>query len=161
MNIFEKLMEWLKKHDRFREILDRDGAGVYLERGYLLWKSDGQGQKEHPFNIFLHKFLLSDTPGLFHDHPWWWISIVLTEGYWEHLIDGRVLWRKPWSIAFRKAEELHWVELPEGKYPMTLFIHGPRTRTWGFIEDDGSWTQWRAFIEKYRGTGKFAQKKVA
>ena len=41
-------------------------------------------RKNFPFNITLHKVLVSDEPTL-HDHPWNWGAFILKGGYWEHI----------------------------------------------------------------------------
>ena len=66
-------------------------------------------RKNFPFNITLHKVLVSDEPTL-HDHPWSWGAIILKGGYWEHTPQGK-FWRGPGHIRFRTAKDLHWLEL--------------------------------------------------
>lgn len=87
---------------------------------------------------YIHCFHLSDY-NTAHDHPAHWLTIPLTCGYWEHLLDGTVEERKPFRPKFRTAREFHWVELKpgcEGK-TWTLFFFFRRTREWGFLTKDG------------------------
>ena len=65
--------------NRYILIIDRLDKKPYLERYYLFLRD----RKNFPFNIFLHKFLKSDSEDL-HDHPWNFISIILWGGYWEY-----------------------------------------------------------------------------
>lgn len=58
--------------DRKRVIYDRDGGDPYLVRYYLFLKD----RKDFPFNLTLHKVLVSDEPVL-HDHPWNWGALLL------------------------------------------------------------------------------------
>ena len=51
--------------DRYVIINDRIDKEPYLERYYLFLRN----RENFPFNIFLHKFLKSDSDDL-HDHPW-------------------------------------------------------------------------------------------
>ena len=74
--LFHRIMDYL---GRYRLIMDRTGNKPYLARYYLFLMN----RSRFPFNIFLHKFLLSDPYDL-HDHPWAYISIPLWPGYWEH-----------------------------------------------------------------------------
>ena len=84
-------------NDRKRTIYDRTGNIPYLVRYYLLFKD----RKNFPFNITLHKILVSDEPTL-HDHPWDWGAMIIKGGYWEHTEHGKH-WRGPGHIRFRNA----------------------------------------------------------
>ena len=59
-----------------------------------------------------------------HNHMCPYITVVLKDGYWEILSDGKY-WRKPGYIGFRSADNLHRVALKPGTKPLTLFISGP------------------------------------
>lgn len=121
-----------------------------------------------PF-IKLHKFVSSDDSCM-HDHPWWFISIVLRGGYWDVTQitapkEGHAQWVKkifkgPGSLMFRKPLHLHRVELheewiqrtPESKVLTykpcwTLVINGPDQREWGFMTRTG-WIEWKKFFER-------------
>ena len=124
--MFSKLME---KLGRRRVITDRSGKIPYLIRYYVFLKD----RKRFPFNITVHKVLVSDEPTL-HDHPWNWGAIILKGGYWEHIPlisqEGNVVgstrkWRGPGHIRFRKADDLHWLELEKMKtvmkFPVQVF----------------------------------------
>jgi len=72
------------------------------------------------------------------------MTIVLKGGYWEHTPvfnnEGKKIaefsaWRGPGSIIYRKAKELHWLELDNGKPATTLFFMGKQEREWGFLVD--------------------------
>lgn len=92
---------------------------------------------------FVHCFC-QDDPDPLHDHPWrWWMRIILTGGYYETTWDGD-RWIAPGirSIEFRFGSRFHRVRLkPEhlGNYRVwTLFIHGPRRYSWGFVYTDAA-----------------------
>ena len=91
--------------NRKRVILDRNNTSEYLVRYYLFIKD----RKSFPFNITLHKILMSDEPTL-HNHPWNWGALIVKGGYWEHTPNGK-FWRGPGSFRFRKSEDLHYLEL--------------------------------------------------
>ena len=57
-------------------IYDRTGKIPYLVRWYIFLKD----RKSFPFNITLHKVLVSDEPVL-HDHPWSWGAFIIKVGY--------------------------------------------------------------------------------
>lgn len=160
MGIFHKFMV---KLDRYRLIPDRSTGKDYLHRYYLFLKD----RKWFPFNVTLHKIVCSDDP-ILHDHPWPYLTIVLKGGYWEHTPlynkDGQKIaemshWRGPGSIICRKAHELHWLELEEGKSATTLFFMGPQQREWGFLVEAKKgkhrWVKhdhYLTFWEKYHNT---------
>ncbi|MGH6969029.1 MAG: hypothetical protein ACREEN_08000 [Stellaceae bacterium] len=81
--------------------------------------------------IYVHEWLRSD-PAELHDHPWDFCSVILETGYWEITPEGR-FWREPGSIAFRKAEDRHRVEIdPTRPQPLSVIFTGPVRRQWGF-----------------------------
>lgn len=127
--ILVKFSEWLTKHGSYRAIprFENGKEIQYLDR-YFIFKL---GRLE----VYLHRFWESDEDGV-HCHPFNNFSLVLTGGYNERHHDGKVTWRKAGSIIFRTAREMHRIEVPEelkGKV-WSLFIHGKRFRTWGFLQ---------------------------
>lgn len=50
----------------------------YLLRWFLI-------PRNRWFNIYLHKFCRDDDDRALHDHPWWFVSIMLQGSYVEHL----------------------------------------------------------------------------
>tara|TARA_B100000676_G_scaffold164398_1_gene161667 strand:+ start:315 stop:830 length:516 start_codon:yes stop_codon:yes gene_type:complete len=132
--------------DRKRIIYDRGGTIPYLIRYYVFLKD----RKNFPFNITLHKVLESDEPQL-HDHPWDWGALILKGGYWEHTPEGKH-WRGPGSMRFRKAEDLHWLELAKDKdgnnIPCwSLFYMAKKRKDWGFMVD-GNWIQHELYLQQ-------------
>jgi hypothetical protein len=128
--------------NRKRTIFDRTGTVPYLIRWYIFLKD----RKDFPFNITLHKILVSDEPTL-HDHPWSWGTFIIKGGYWEHTpirsIEGYVVgstktWIKPFTWRKKLASDLHWLELAKDKdgneIPCwSLFYMGKKTKEWGFM----------------------------
>ncbi|QDH91682.1 hypothetical protein SEA_PHRAPPUCCINO_4 [Mycobacterium phage Phrappuccino] len=115
----------------------RDGS-PYLQRWYLV-------PRNRFFNLYLHKFLRSDEDKELHCHPWNFVSFILKGSYIEVTEDGRRE-RKRFSIAYRRAETRHRVELlrteaipldrnrprPMETPAWTLVLTGPKIREWGF-----------------------------
>ena len=140
----------MDKLGRRRVIRDRESKQPYLIRYYVFLKD----RKKFPFNITVHKVLKSDKPVL-HDHPWNWGAMIVSGGYWEHIPvisqEGNVVgstneWRGPGHIRFRKAKDLHWLELekdPEGnEIPCTsIFFMGRKCKEWGFVD----WIQFQGY----------------
>lgn len=145
------ILKQLEAHGRKRTILDRDGDDEYLDRYYLLHKSDGSKKVIHNFNVFIHQFNKSDDADLFHSHPWPFWRMILTEGYWEHTPEKGRTWYGPGHMAYRPATALHWVELKPGTRPITLFMHFKKAdEPWGFLHD-GQIIKHDIYLEKFRG----------
>jgi hypothetical protein len=108
-------------------------------------------RKNFPFNITLHKVLVSDEPTL-HDHPWSYATFIIKGGYYENTPKGR-FWRGPGHFRYRSADDLHFLELAKdtegNEIPCwSLFFMGKKATDWGFIKD-GEWIH----NEKYLARG--------
>ena len=161
MTFLSKIMD---KLGRRRVITDRDGKIPYLIRYYVFLKE----RKHFPFNITLHKVLVSDEPTL-HDHPWGYATLILKGGYWEwipiwnHTIPNTIcgatkVWRGPGHFRIRKPSDLHWLELEKdadgNEIPCwSLFFMGRKKKEWGFVR----WVQYEGYRwihnEKYLARG--------
>jgi hypothetical protein len=137
-NIFEILTKPFKPF-----LIYRDNPNIpYLKRYFIL-------PNNRYFNIYLHKFYLSDYEDELHDHPWANMSILLSGYYYEHIPkdydkwiinesrEEQTLLRKPFRPIFRPAKYIHRIELLNDsngnpKPIWTLFITGPHIRQWGF-----------------------------
>jgi hypothetical protein len=115
---------------------------VCLRRWYVI-------PRNRWFNIYLHQFLRSDDDKALHDHPWFNCSVLLRGEYLEHA-RGRIKLRRPWVPVFRRATVAHRVELIDGGSVWTLFLTGPKVRTWGFHCPKG-WIPWTEFAEERPG----------
>lgn len=100
--------------------------------------------KNRFFNIYLHHFLRSDDDRALHDHPWWNLSILLRGQYREHT-QNRVKLRRAGYMVLRRATCAHRIELIDGPV-WTLFLTGPKIRSWGFHCPHG-WRHWREFTD--------------
>ena len=99
-------------------------------------------------NIYVHKFLRSDDDRALHDHPWWFVSMIL-RGRYAEISEQPLKVRRAGSIAYRPAEYRHRVELLcapsalKGRGPLmpawTLIVTGRRVRTWGFWCKTAPW----------------------
>ncbi len=127
-----------------RVITDISGQSEYLVR-WSLWLPFGLSLK-------LHKIVREDDDRCAHDHPWWFLRIILWGGYLEacgtdnHLVH-RKPWRPwaPWRIYFCPRSFRHRIlELPEG-VSWTLLLCGPNQVTWGFYTTRG-WMLWETFV---------------
>lgn len=145
MSLFHKLAV---KLGRYRLIPDRRTGADYMHRYYLFLKN----RRRFPFNVTLHKIVRSDDP-VYHDHPWPYMTIILSGGYWEHtpvykngqIIMDKARWRGPGSVIIRRSRALHWLEMePKIGPATTLFFMGPQVREWGFVvkKDNRGNTKW-------------------
>ena len=118
----------------------RDNA--YMRRWWIRRRKEGG-----IFNVYLHRFLRSDNDRALHDHPWLSVAVVLFGEYDNHeILYGGVHRRRrlvEGDVIFRRARHVHRVELVSDT-ALTLFITGPKIRSWGF-HCPGGWVHWSAF----------------
>ena len=84
----------------------------------------------HFFTVRLHHFHRSDDARAFHDHPWWFMTLVLRGGYTDrspngddHLSAG--------SLRFRAGSHQHTVITDPGG-AWTVLLTGRASQPWGF-----------------------------
>ena len=128
-------MSWLDRFDRRVVAPDcpEGKVGRPLMTRYFLFRRESVG-------LFLHHFHRSDLDE-YHDHPWTFLTFLISSGYWEHTPGGR-FWRRRFSILYRPAEFQHYIEVERPTWTLVLRFRG--RREWGFIKD-GIWTCWRKF----------------
>lgn len=121
----------------------QSGGKDYLERYYL--------GKVAGVTFFLHRYIDGDGEREeVHDHPWdWSTGLVITGEYHEErmlkldeaqgpITEMRHI--KPLRPNWIKGDSFHRIDsIKPGTW--TLFIHGPKTKTWGFLfkQDNGGW----------------------
>jgi hypothetical protein len=107
-----------------------------LLRRFILFKSKRLG------GIFLHQLIRSDAGSMFHDHPWPFVSILLSSGYTEETREGKKTHR-PGAILIRPANWQHKVEINVPAW--TLIFAGPQTRDWGFWTIANQFLPWQNY----------------
>jgi hypothetical protein len=112
--------------------IDGEGGEPYLERYYLFGVFG--------WHAYLHRFVDSDPDRGLHDHPWdRALSLVLVAGYDE--IRGGAAgcapprFVRPWRLNWLRGRDFHRVVLRGGRPAWTLFLHGPRVKGWGFLQN--------------------------
>ena len=132
VNSWDYIMEYT---NRKRVIKDINGDD-YLQRYYVFLKD----RVSSPFNIFIHKFLLSDTDDM-HNHPWSYITIILKGGYWEETFVDNDLnkekvkkWCGPGYFKYVDANHIHRITLKDNVDCWTLFIPFSQKQEWGFYK---------------------------
>lgn len=156
MSIIHSIAMRLANHTRHKQpkpsiiIGEASDGGDYLRRWYVI-------PRNPVFNVYLHEFRRSDDDRALHDHPWPSLSVILQGAYTEHRIaDGGVHTRaihRAGSLIYRGPRYAHRIELHAGPC-WTLFITGPRIRSWGFHCPNG-WRHWSEFTDPTgRGVGR-------
>lgn len=115
-------------------VIKRPTSPVYMVR-WVLARVFGWELK---FNLFL-----SSDPDCLHDHPWPFLSIMLSGSYVEVTDHSRRRYRAP-CLLFRPARWSHRIEVDEPC--LTMNISPPRRRNWGFWTKTG-WIPWRKYYE--------------
>lgn len=127
----------------------------YLLRWYVIPRNPW-------LNVYLHKFLHDDEDRALHDHPWWFVSVMVWGKYREvvpypahgnghyHHVE-----RSAPSVALRSASHAHRVVLKrdykDRPVPCwTLVITGRVSRDWGFHCPQG-WRHWKEFTAFDKG----------
>lgn len=89
--------------------------------------------------IYLHRMDGPDSRATLHDHPWPFISFVLRGGYWERREYGQ-LGVCIDRVNAKRSTDFHYIYQLHRKPTWTLMLVGPRVRTWGYRDRDGTWT---------------------
>lgn len=121
----QKLIRWAIR--RSPDFTVGPQGNPYLDRWHIL-------PRNRWCNLYLHRISRSDEP-VHHDHEYVSCSLVLRGGYREHFLQGERLCREG-DLVCRKAATMHWLELyqwPLSRPCWTLFLTGPRVRSWGFL----------------------------
>jgi hypothetical protein len=166
-------LKWVQRRlGPVRCIFDRPGREPYLSRSYFWatpklpdgsWPFDATGQplagiiwRDVPVSAHLHQIHQSDTEQELHSHPWKWAySLILSGGYIEERrhADGTVRVRRvrPGQIVRLLADDYHRLDLIGGRECWSLFVAGPKTKTWHFWNrETGETVEWREFIKRRR-----------
>lgn len=102
------------------------------------------------FGVYLHRMDAPDPGRDLHDHPWPFITCVLSGGYTEYRADlrdaglladraestgrlpGRIERRYPWRPRRMRLDEAHTIVVLHKVPTWTLVLTGRRVRNWGF-----------------------------
>lgn len=140
MTLTLRFVRWLASKLQRRDIITEDGA-LYLSRYRVLGWMPGSDWR-WPFSVYLHRFHLPDQDEALHNHPWKWaVSLILTGEYLEVQPDTW-LWREPGSIRVIRDTDYHRVDRLRGE-TWTLFITGPKVKSWGFMVPGRGHVPWR------------------
>lgn len=132
----EKFLGWFTKRLAYRVISADHALGPLLIRYFLI--------RTKYIGVYLHRLCRSDEDRALHDHPWTFISLLLTEGYQEHTPSG-IVYKRPGSLLYRPAKWRHRLELTKPVW--TLVIRFRRCREWGFHCPQG-FVHWQQFDKR-------------
>lgn len=150
---------------RYRRMrLKRDDGGIYLDRwGFQLVRNrEGVHDRDAWCGIFLHLMRAPD-PGIdVHDHPWCFVTVPVIGSYIEERAQTREAGRfariadevaaefnvhnaargerqhvRRWHPRMMRLDESHRITDLLGRYVVTIVVHGPVRRKWGFYTADG------------------------
>jgi hypothetical protein len=133
------------------EVTRDGGRDVYLRRWWII-------PRNNHFNVYLHN-MLKDDDDILHDHMYWSLSLVLTDGIEErYTLDPERTYNLPqhgeddpnWHRTIREGQLVlrspcmaH--QLIVHKPAWTLFITGPRVKEWGFWCPKG-FRHWKDYV---------------
>jgi len=98
------------------------------------------------FSVRVHHWIGSDDLRNPHDHPWWFLTLVLQGGY-EDVGPKGIDALGVGSIRFRPALHRHSVRLRPGQTCWTILLTGPERRDWGFWVGRRFWRRNRYFAK--------------
>ena len=108
------LLKILEKLGRKKVVMDRGPshpeyclAKPWTARYYLLFR---KRPRWFPFNILIHHILDDDHGVGLHNHPFPYITIIISGGYWETDKNKNKIWRDRFYVGFRSADNLHRVD---------------------------------------------------
>lgn len=81
----------------------------------------------------VHHWLSPDDGRAFHDHPWWFVTMVVRGGYTDRSPAGEEHLPSR-SVRYRPAEHRHTV-VPDPGGAWTVLLTGRPVRAWGFWLD--------------------------
>jgi hypothetical protein len=119
------LKTWLCSKLRFKEIGWKEIDEEFIRYQIIKCKW---------FNIYLHYLDASIWEPTCHDHPWWFITLLIWPGYTEQ-VNGKLHRRWPGMVLYRPAKFQHRVLTPHGS-SWSLILTGPKVREWGRFKCD-------------------------
>lgn len=81
-------------------------------------------------SLRVHHWISSDDDRAFHDHPWWFLTLVVKGGYTDSGPNGPDRLKAP-AVRYRPAEHRHTV-FPDPGGCWTILVTGRSLRKWGF-----------------------------
>jgi hypothetical protein len=150
----------------------RQDSDAYLARYWLTPPKKDEDGYSSAESIVLHQFIRGDDDGALHNHPYDFVTTILSGGYDEvtgELVNGgvwlseqgrprSVVWvgpaEKDWKTTPRRAgdqvrKEARQVHMATNPLPdtWTLVQTGVRCNDWGFYPPGKPFVPWRQFVQ--------------
>lgn len=115
--------------------------------------------------VRIHHIRSADLHRDLHDHPWWFVSLVLRGWYIEKMPMVEPLFYAAWesrthstlrragSWAFRNTKATHTITTVPVGGAWTLFITGPWRQVWGFYTEQG-WVNHRDYNARHNAANE-------
>src|SRR4051794_8190093 len=109
-----------------------------------------------PGSLRVHHWYAGDDPRSLHDHPWWFLTVVVKGGYTDISSTKPGSARREFysyddlrapAVRFRPALHAHTVSVHEGGC-WTVMLTGRHMRDWGFYTREG-WLRMRAYFREH------------
>lgn len=115
-------------------IINGPNQSPYLERYHLFRLPFG-------YHAYLHRFVASDPGRGLHNHPWNRAVSLVLSGEYEEVRMANALGNHELMTRRIGAGHLNWIggsafhriNLIGNREVWTLFVHGPKTKSWGFL----------------------------
>lgn len=105
--------------------------------------------------LYLHKLCQADSRSVLHSHPWAFVSFVLRGGYTEYVPGAQ--YAVPRQVKHlnvkRFNKSYHWIDSLWRTPTWTLVFVGRRKRVWGYLDRDGTYTD----FDKHRFMDDFTK----
>lgn len=121
-------MHFLQKHLQWHDI-KRTPEDLYIRRFFLIHPEFGLFRNPKWRTVFIHYIARSDDDDHLHDHPWGFISVLLS---WSYVEEDKTGFHRIWPFMPRYREATYQHRLHLSRPVWTLFIHYDRIRDWGF-----------------------------
>ncbi len=104
-----------------KEIISQEGE-LHFRRWRIL--------KTPIVSLYYHQIFKTDEDRHAHSHPWNFISLILSGGYWEQDQFGTMKKLLPGNLNYHRAEDFHRLSLLEPTTSLVLTFGKPRS--WGY-----------------------------
>lgn len=113
------------------------------------------------FGLYVHRFEGPDPRRTLHNHPWTFLSIILSGKYIERRLDPLTMKVRPRIVRrfnLMRRSDYHAITHVEPHTWSLLFV-GPRKQTWGYLErleHSGAVGEWLfTEFDKHRHSAEF------
>ena len=143
MTLLSSLLFRITSYCRCR-IINGPDRTPYLERYHLFRLPLG-------YQVYLHRFVASDPGRGLHNHPWNRAFSLVLSGCYEEIRMANARGNHEIHTRHLSAGRLNWIggsifhriNLINDTESWTLFVHGPKSGNWGFLNFRENWREQR------------------